>query len=161
MYKLLAVAVLFAALPSNARAEDKIPVTQAKQEGIATCLAMVSSAANAIIDDKPHSSLSTWNIQSPNKRIFNSQIAVKYSDGYGLASLTAAPTAANQCDVSYTRVMSIPEPCDVLRKTAYQDWEGTTDTTSNLITLSNGSANMIMMPFLTGCTLVTTVVAYE
>lgn len=92
--------------------------------------------------------------------MFNSQIIVDFVDGHSVTSLTVAPTSTNVCDGTYTRVVSIPKSCDLLRKTTYKEWKDTTGD-ANLMTLSIGNRDIIMMPFLTGCMTITTEMIYE
>ena len=161
MYKPLAIALMMTVCCRQAWAEDTVPVEQAKRDGIATCLEMVKAGTVSVIgEDSNHFSFSTSNTASPNQRMFNTQIIVNYSDGHGVTSLTVAPTAPNKCDGTYTQVISLPKSCELLRKTTFNNWKDTT-ADSPLTVLSGQGKRMVMMPFLTGCTLITTVVAYE
>lgn len=161
MYKPLAATLMLTICCSQALAEDTVPVEQAKRDGIATCLEMVKAGTVSVIGEgNGHYSFSTSNTASPNQRMFNTQIVVNFLDGHGFTSLTVAPTATNKCDGTYTQVISLPKSCALLRKTTFSDWKDTTSD-SPLTVLSGHGKRMVMMPFLTGCTLITTVVAYE
>ena len=160
MYKPLAAILMLTICCSQVLAEETVPVKQAKREGIATCLRLVTAGANTVISGDDHSSIATWNLESPNKRMFNTQIMVNYSDGHAVTSLTVAPTSTNACDGTYTQVLTLPKSCESARRTHYKDWKDTTGT-SELITMSTEGKTAILMPFLTGCTIVVTAVVYE
>ena len=160
MYKPLAATLMLTIFCSQALAEETVPVKQAKREGIATCLRLVTAGADSVIGGDPHTSIATWNLDSPNKRMFNTQIMVNYTNGHAVTSLTVAPTSTNACDGTYTQVLTLPQSCDSARRTYYKDWKNTTGT-SELTTMSTEGKTAILMPFLTGCTIVVTAVVYE
>lgn len=160
MYKTIAATLMLTICCGQVIAEETVPVKQAKREGIATCLRLVTAGADSVIDDDPHTSIATWNSESPNKRMFNTQIMVNYTDGHAVTSLTVAPTSTNACDGTYTQVLTLPKSCDAARRAHYKDWKDTTGT-SELTTMSTEGKTAILMPFLTGCTIVVTAVVYE
>ena len=144
---------------------ENVPNNQAKDQGFNTCGAMVNGIAEFVLNDNPHGALSTWHVSddhSPDDRLFNSMIAVEYSDGHSIAVSNVAPTKSGKCDGSYTTVFYNASSCQVTRETAYKDWKYGGQI-GGLLTLENdnGSVSKLLLPAGKGCVAVSTEVIYN
>lgn len=141
---------------------DTIPGEHATKNGFITCQKTVEKIANFLISDTNNGALSTWNSKTPDSRIFNSQVALKYSDGHSVAILNVAPVKNGKCDGSYTKIFANEKSCSVLRETTYKDWKFYEEI-GGLITLQNksGAVSVVLLPSQTGCVSIHTEVVYE
>ena len=141
---------------------DTIPGEQATKNGFNTCQKTVEKIAKYVIDDTNHGAVSTWNNKTPDSRLFNSQIVLKYSDGHSMAVLNVAPIKNGKCDGSYTRVFAMEKSCSVLRETTYKDWKFFGEI-GGLVSLENssGTVSTVLLPNQTGCVAIQTEVVYE
>lgn len=161
MKQLMAI-VTMAAFSTLAHSET-VPVKQARQRGIEQCLPVVEKAANFLVEELDHTSLATWNGHEPDKRLFNAQVGVQYSDGNSVAVLNVAPTSSGKCDASYTTVFAMPDKsCAVLRETTFKAWKFHSESVG-MIVLQNesGTLQKILLPSGPGCVAVTTEVFYQ
>lgn len=141
---------------------DTIPGEQATKNGFTSCQKTVEKIAKFVIDDTKHGAVSSWNNKTPDTRMFNSQIVLKYSDGYSVAVINIAPTKSGKCDGSYTTTFTSAKSCSVLRETTFKGWKFFGEI-GGLVSLENeaGSVSKILLPTETGCVAISTEVVYE
>lgn len=141
---------------------DSAPGEQATKNGFKTCQKTVESIAQHLTKDGKHSAISTWNKRSSDNRMFNSQLAISYTDGNAIAIINVAPVSSGKCDGSYTRITNWDKSCSVLRETNFKDWKFFSEL-SGLVSLENtsGSVSTVLLPSQNGCTTIQTEVVYE
>jgi len=146
----------------NVYAEDTVPGQQATKNGFITCKKTVDDIARFVAKDHEHSSLSTWNNKTPDTRMFNSNMNVKYSDGNSVAVISVSPTKSGKCDGAYTTIFPIAESCAVARETTFKDWKFFSES-AGLIVLENinGNLSKTLLPVGSGCAAITTEVVYN
>lgn len=139
-----------------------VPGEQAQKNGVRTCLTTLDGVAKFLFKETKHSSLATWNKVAADSRLFNSQVAVKYTDGHSVAVVNVAPTKAGKCDGSYTTIFVDDRSCPVVRETIFKDWKFA-DELAGLVVLKNkdGGVSKILLPSGSGCVAITTEVIYE
>lgn len=156
------IAVLLWVTTLTASAADWIPVEQAKKNGFRTCLKSVEDLARFVVEDSKHASLGTWNKKMADTRLFNSQVAVKYSDLNSVSILNVAPTKSGKCDSTYTTVATFEKSCAAVRETILSKWKFSGEL-GGLVVLENdnGGVSVILVPAGPSCTTVKTEVIYE
>jgi len=156
------IAILLSSSVLSVSAADTVPGTHAEKNGFRSCQKTVDDIAKFVVKDKKHSSMSTWNKKATDTRMFNSQVAIKYSDGNSIAILNIAPTKSGKCDSSYTTVTTFDKSCAALRETDLSTWKFAGEL-SGLVTLENesGAVSIILLPADTGCALIKTETVYE
>lgn len=139
-----------------------VPGEQAQKNGVRACQQTVEELAKFVVKDHQHSSMATWNSKNADARMFNAQVAVKYSDGNSVAVLNVAPTRTGKCDGSYTTIFTTDKSCSVARETTFKDWKFSSES-AGLVVLENkdGSVNKILLPANSGCITITTEVVYQ
>lgn len=161
-----AIALLagFTVLSGNALAAETLPAKNAESRGVRTCLGTIDKFAKFVVEENQHASLDTSNTGSPDTRLFNSQIAVKYPDGNSVALVNVAPLAGGKCDASYTSIWSLDKPCAVVRETSLKDWKFLGDLAGLVVVENqNGSVSQVLLPSGNGngCTVIKTEVVYH
>jgi len=159
MKKLCVIGSLFLSMAANA---ETIPAKQAQGNGFTTCHSMVEGVANFVVGNNNHGALSTWNKNDADNRLFNSLIAVGYSDGNSVAVANVAHGKTGKCDGTYTTVFYIDKSCVAARETTFKEWKYAGEL-AGLVVLENssGSVNKMLLPGGNGCVAVSTEVAYQ
>jgi hypothetical protein len=136
---------------------QSVPVKQAREKGVLTCLKKIDQIASFLVKGNDHQSNATWSTNQPDQRLFNSQIIIKYSDGAGLAVMNVAPTRTGKCDGTYSRIGTFDKSCISLRETTYKEWKFM-DETSGAISLrnANGTVDGVLLQAGSGCAVVLT-----
>lgn len=148
-------------MPLGALATETVPGDQATKNGFRTCQKAVENLAKFVTKNNKHASLATWN-KVADAHLFNSQLAINYSDGNMVSVLNVAPTKSGKCDSSYTTVGSFEKSCAAIRETVFSDWKYSGDL-GGLVMLENkgGGVNAILLSSASGCTTIKIEVIYE
>lgn len=159
MRKLFLFGAMFLSVTANA---ETVPAQQAKANGFTTCQNMVEDVSKFVVSENNHGSLSTWNKNGTDNRLFNALISVKYTDGHSAAVANIAHGKAGHCDGSYTTVFYIDKSCSAARETTFKDWKYSGEL-AGLVVLENqtGAVNKMLLPGGNGCVAITTEVAYQ
>ncbi len=158
-----ALMVLLLPLLQAAHAET-VPTEQAQKNGVKTCLAVVDKIAKFVIDNNRHASVASWNNRSPDVRLYNAQISLKYADGNAVTIMSVAPTKSGLCDATYTTIWAMDKPCTVVRETTLKASKYAGEL-AGLVALETGDGTVTQLllptPNATGCTVIKTEVMYE
>ena len=154
-----AAVALTASLPAMA---ETASTGQARKVGVTTCAPLVEGIGKHVSGQNEHYSVTTWNKNEPDGRLFNSQVITKYSDGHSVAAFSVVPAKKGTCDGSYTQVFYSEKSCSVMRETIYKDWDFSSEG-AGLVILENDNktVNAILMPAGPGCVAVRTEVLYD
>lgn len=159
MRKLYLIVAMFLSFAATA---ETVPAEQAKAKGFTTCQNMVEGLSKFVVGGNNHGSLSTWNKNGADNRLFNAQISVKYTDGHSVAVANVAHGKTGKCDGSYTTIFYNDKSCNAARETTFKDWKYSGEL-AGLVVLKNqaGSVNKMLLPGGNGCVVITTEVAYQ
>lgn len=158
-----AVAAEEAAPKADKAAETTTVEDQARTEGYTTCQKDLADTARLVIRNNNHGSLSTWHKTAPDRHVFTSQVALKYSDGNSVALINSIPNKDGKCDGTWTTVFAMDKSCSVARETNFKDWKYA-GTIGGLVVLENpnGATNKILLPSGSdSCTAITTETYYN
>lgn len=108
--------------PADATRPLTGPAEHAQRAGIQRCLMVIESAARRLVRDNEHGAISSWSPQDADRRLFNSQIVIRYADQPVVAILTVSPVPGARCDGVATAVNYIDMPCAQARQTLFADW---------------------------------------
>jgi hypothetical protein len=155
------VAMAFIISADAAEDNPNIPIQHANQNSIKTCFETIREVSNFLIENSDHSAKSTWNLNSPDQRLFNSLIIKQYADAQTIITFNVTPTWVNTCDTSYQEIFYFNKSCAVSREEIFKAWKYNGDL-KGVLYLSNdeGNIDLYLMPAGTGCIVVRQEVVY-
>ena len=107
------------AQPAEAEKPQFAPVVEAQKNDVKTCLPMLTELSRVSITG-PHTSVNSWNRESPNERMFTAlSVASQPNAGGGgnfLSVISATPTPKGRCDGSNVRIEASKQSCDEIAR---------------------------------------------
>jgi hypothetical protein len=148
--------------PPSAAAEPQ-PLLHATQAGVKMCLDGLTRAANATIDTQ-HTAMSQWFKGAADSHVFQSIVTLAYPTKiapHATTILTAAPTAANGCDMSTVEIFPTARPCNDVLGDLLKKGKVVADLSGLPITQSEDGKRQLVMPTAgNGCVLVVVGLAF-
>jgi hypothetical protein len=122
----LAFAALAAAAPVHAAEPPKVrAMKDIYGAGFRDCSdRMAEAVAFVHEDDDAYDYLGLWSIKKPNTEMATALTSQAFTDGHGVATVTAVKTPGGACNVSITQALTTPDQtCDALKKDSFKEWK--------------------------------------
>ena len=157
----LLAASLFIAFGASA---ENLPTKQAREKGVSACVEKIDQIAEHLTKNNKDYWTNTTTVKNgANKRLFNSQLIINYSDGPGAVVMNVAQSPSGKCDGTYTRVITFEKSCITARESDFKSWTYITEKGGG-IALNNSEISVDAMLLPVGpanCVAVLTEVVYN
>ena len=139
-----ALSVSHTALADGETINGIVPIEQAKNNNVKTCLKAVTDISNFLIGDGEHGAHGTWATDSQDSH-YTAVIERAYSDGSMTMNIVAAPTADGKCVAQYTKHIIFEENCMSALK-IFDDIEIKGSLAQNVTYIKHNLVDMYMNP---------------
>jgi hypothetical protein len=120
-----------------------VPVEQAVNHGIKTCMDAVSKMSEFVIEDGQHGAHGVWSKEEDGQ--YSAIIERVYSDGSTITNISAVPSPDGTCAAQYVKTINFDENCmSTLKMFDNAEIQGTL--AENVTYLKDGDVNMYMLP---------------
>jgi len=122
----LAFAGLAVAAPVHAAEAPKVrALKDIYAAGFRDCSEKMAEAVAFVHeDDEAYDYLGSWSTNNPNTEMASAVTSQTYTDGHGVATVTAVKVQGGGCNVSITQALTVPEEtCESLKTDAFKDWK--------------------------------------
>lgn len=92
-----------------------------EKQGFARCAKSAGSVLDFLYEKQSYGYLNTWHRGTPDGHAATT-LALR-SQGDVLAALTAAPAPAGGCDVAFSQLAPLAQPCAKVQETTFKDWK--------------------------------------
>lgn len=121
-----------------------VPIEQAKNNNVKTCLKAVTDISNFLVGDGEHGAHGVWATDSTDSH-YTAVIERVYNDGSTTMNIVANPTPDGQCIAQYTKTIIFNENCMSALKT-FDDIEIKGSLAENVTFIKHNAVDMYMNP---------------